>query len=50
MEDSPVAMSWRTNGAGEALFEAVHVPAGDYPKAIKRVLGLEIDYDINKFF
>jgi hypothetical protein len=22
----------------------------NYPKALKRVLGLEIDYDINRFF
>ena len=35
LENSPVHMNWQTAGAGDAVFEAVEVPAGAFPQAIK---------------
>ena len=35
LENSPLQLTWKTAGEGEALFEAVTVLAGNYPKAIK---------------
>jgi len=35
LEESPLDMEWNTIGAGEAIFEAITVRAGEFPRAIK---------------
>ncbi len=35
LEESPLDIEWNTLGAGEAIFEAITVRAGEFPQAIK---------------
>lgn len=35
LTDTPVHISWQTAGAGDAAFEAVSVPAGSFPRALR---------------
>jgi len=41
---SPVDMEWNTLGEGQAIFEAITVKAGEYPRAIK--LERELTFDL----
>lgn len=45
LEESPLDMDWNTLGAGEAIFEAITVKAGEFPHAIK--LEREARFDFN---
>jgi hypothetical protein len=43
LQKSPVSLVWHTAGAGEKAREAVSVPAGDFPHAIKILLQVTLD-------
>ncbi len=47
LENSPITMTWKTAGGGEALFDAVTVPAGEFPKAIKISRDLTLDFTLS---
>jgi len=44
LEDSPLEIEWNTLGAGEAIFEAITVRAGEFPRAIKLEREAEFDF------
>ncbi|RME07906.1 MAG: hypothetical protein D6803_02680 [Anaerolineae bacterium] len=44
LDRSPLTFRWRTPGAGEAIFEATSVPAGDFPRAIHLTREVELDF------
>jgi hypothetical protein len=43
LEQSPVTLDWHTAGAGAQAYEAVTVPAGDFPQALKIFLLATLD-------
>jgi hypothetical protein len=43
LEKSPVTLEWRTAGAGNKAREAVSVPAGNFPQAVKVLLTATVD-------
>jgi len=45
LAESPVDMEWNTLGEGEAIFEAITVKAGEFPRAIKLERELTFDFD-----
>lgn len=46
LDKSPLALEWHTAGAGAQAYEAVSVPAGDFPHALKILLLATIDINL----
>lgn len=46
LAESPLDMQWNTLGEGEAIFEAITVEAGEFPRAIKLERELVFDLDV----
>lgn len=45
LSESPVDMEWNTLGEGEAIFEAITIKAGEFPRAIKLEREIIFDFD-----
>jgi len=46
LSESPIDMEWNTLGEGEAIFEAITVKAGEFPRAIKLERELVFDLEV----
>ncbi len=44
LNESPLDMNWQTSGAGEQIFQEMEVPAGIFPKSVKVIREIVLDF------
>lgn len=46
LNESPLLMKWQTTGVGEQIFQEIEVPAGKFPKSIKIIREIDLDFTV----